>query len=71
LAIAFSDLMQCRSVFILYASIWSTHGLGEFTRAIGLEQDLSDRGYGIRSKRYVMLIDNGTVTEIHVEPPGE
>jgi peroxiredoxin len=46
-------------------------GLGEFTRAIGLEQDLSDRGYGMRSKRYVMLIDNGTVTEIHVEPPGE
>ena len=36
-----------------------------------MEQDLSDRGYGIRSKRYVMLIDNGMVTEIHVEPPGE
>ncbi|MGE3536798.1 MAG: peroxiredoxin [Candidatus Tectimicrobiota bacterium] len=45
-------------------------GLGEFTRALGLEQDLSSRGYGLRSKRYAMLIDNGTVAEICVEPPG-
>jgi peroxiredoxin len=46
-------------------------GLGDFTRAIGLEQDLSARGLGMRSKRYAMLIDNGTVADIYVEPPGE
>jgi peroxiredoxin len=45
-------------------------GLAEFTRAIGLEQDLSDRGLGLRSKRYSMLIENGKVVELHVEPPG-
>jgi peroxiredoxin len=45
-------------------------GLGEFTRAIGLNQDLSERGLGLRSKRYVMLIEDGKVAEIHVEPPG-
>jgi len=45
-------------------------GLAEFTRAIGLDQDLSERGLGIRSKRYSMLIENGKVAEIHVEPPG-
>jgi glutaredoxin/glutathione-dependent peroxiredoxin len=45
-------------------------GLGEFTRAIGLDQDLSERGLGLRSKRYVMLIEDGKVAEIHVEPPG-
>jgi peroxiredoxin len=45
-------------------------GLGEFTRAIGLDQDLSERGLGVRSKRYVMLIEDGRVAEIHVEPPG-
>jgi peroxiredoxin len=46
-------------------------GLGDFTRAIGLEQDLSARGFGMRSKRYAMRIDNGTVADIYVEPPGE
>lgn len=46
-------------------------GLGEFTKAIGLEQDLSSRGYGIRSKRYAMLIENGKVADISVEPAGE
>jgi peroxiredoxin (alkyl hydroperoxide reductase subunit C) len=46
-------------------------GLCEFTRALGMEQDLSSRGYGVRSKRYAMLIDHGKVAEISVEPPGE
>jgi peroxiredoxin len=45
-------------------------GLGAFTRAVGLEQDMSDRGYGVRSQRYAMVVDDGTVTELHVEPPG-
>ena len=45
-------------------------GLCEFTRAIGLEQDLSARGYGMRSKRYAMLIEDGKVTDLYVEPPG-
>jgi peroxiredoxin len=45
-------------------------GLGEFTRAMGLEQDLSSRGYGLRSKRYAMLIEGGKVADISVEPPG-
>lgn len=46
-------------------------GLGEFTKAIGLAQDLSSRGYGMRSQRYAMLIEHGKVAAIHVEPPGE
>ena len=46
-------------------------GLCAFTRAIGLEQDLSSRGFGMRSKRYAMLIEDGTVSDISVEPPGE
>jgi peroxiredoxin len=45
-------------------------GLGEFTRAIGLEQDLSERGFGMRSKRYAMIIEDGRVADIQVEPPG-
>lgn len=46
-------------------------GLGEFTRALGLEQDMSAKGYGVRSKRYAMLIEEGRVAELHVEPPGK
>jgi peroxiredoxin len=45
-------------------------GLGAFARAMGLEQDMSDRGYGVRSQRYAMVVDDGTVTELQVEPPG-
>jgi peroxiredoxin len=45
-------------------------GLCEFTRAIGLEQDLSDRGLGMRSKRYAMIIEDGKVADLQVEPPG-
>lgn len=45
-------------------------GLCEFTRAIGLEQDLSERGLGMRSKRYAMIIEDGKVADIQVEPPG-
>ncbi len=45
-------------------------GLCEFTRALGLEQDLSERGLGMRSKRYAMLIADGKVVDLYVEPPG-
>src|SRR5262245_66643019 len=44
-------------------------GLCEFTRALGLEQDLSERGLGMRSKRYAMLIVDSKVADLHVEPP--
>jgi len=43
---------------------------GQFTKAIGLELDLSAVLGTIRSKRYSMLVENGVVTKIHVEPDG-
>ena len=46
-------------------------GLGAFTRVLGLEQDMSAKGYGVRSRRYAMLVENGEVADLHVEPPGE
>ena len=45
-------------------------GLGEFTKALGLEMDMSGAGLGTRSKRYSMIVDNGVVTELNVEPDG-
>jgi glutaredoxin/glutathione-dependent peroxiredoxin len=45
-------------------------GNGDFTRAVGLEMDASGFGMGSRSKRYAMLVKDGKVTELLVEPAG-
>jgi peroxiredoxin len=45
-------------------------GSAAFTKSIGLELDLTARGLGIRSQRFAMVVDNGVVTSLNVEPPG-
>jgi len=46
-------------------------GSGDFARAVGLDIDLSRAGLGVRSKRYSMLVEDGTVKALNVEqaPP--
>lgn len=44
-------------------------GNADFTRAIGLDADSSAFGMGTRSKRYAMVVENGVVTHLAVEPP--
>jgi peroxiredoxin len=46
-------------------------GSADFTKSIGLEVDMGPRGFGIRSKRYSMLVDDGVVKTLNVEdiPP--
>ena len=39
----------------------------EFTKSIGAEIDRHDRGQGMRSARYTMLIDNNVVQKIQAE----
>ena len=46
-------------------------GIADFAKAIGLSVDMSGRGYGVRSKRYAMVIDDNKVAAIDVEPSGE
>ena len=46
-------------------------GSAEFSRAIGLDQDLSARGMGVRSQRYSMLVVDGVVKALSVEAPGK
>src|ERR1700730_4680429 len=47
-------------------------GSGDFTRALGLELDLSKGGLGVRSKRYSMLVDDKVVKSLNVEQqPGQ
>ena len=47
-------------------------GSADFAKAIGLELDASAGGLGIRSKRYAMVLDDMTVTQLAVEDqPGK
>ena len=46
-------------------------GNGELTAALGLELDGTGFGMGKRSQRYAMIVEDGTVTALNVEPgPG-
>lgn len=45
-------------------------GAAAFTKAVGLELDLTARGMGVRSQRYALVADNGVVTHLGVEAPG-
>ncbi len=42
-------------------------GNGEFSTALGLTQDISVAGLGVRGKRFSMLIDDGVVKSLDVE----
>lgn len=42
-------------------------GNGDFTRALGLELDLSGFGMGLRSKRFAMIVRDGRVAWLGIE----
>ena len=46
-------------------------GNGAYVAALGLEWDLSGLGLGTRGQRFSMVVDDGAITELNVEPPGE
>ena len=76
------DLIACLSVndaFVMNA--WGAaqnaehiamlaDGDGSFTKALGLEMETGAFG-GLRSQRYAMLVENGTVTVLNIEKPKE
>ena len=51
--------------------VMAADGMAEFTLSMGLELDLSAAKFGVRSSRYAMLVDNGVVTKLWREEPGE
>lgn len=77
------DVIGCMSVndvFVMDAWGKSTNaapiemladGNAEFTHALGLETDSSKFGMGIRSKRFALIADDGVVTRLFIEAPGE
>ncbi|MGB3434013.1 peroxiredoxin [Achromobacter sp.] len=46
-------------------------GSALWTKALGLELDLIQRGMGVRSQRYSALIVDGVVKQLNVEAPGK
>jgi len=74
------DQIVCLSVndaFVMFQ--WGRHvganhvfllpdGNGEFTRKMGMLVDKSNLGFGMRSWRYSMLVDDGRIEKIFVEP---
>jgi peroxiredoxin len=46
-------------------------GNGEFAIALGLELDATGFGMGQRSQRFALVAENGVVTKLFIEGPGE
>ena len=78
------DLVACLSVndvFVMKAwaeqndalgkIVMLADGSGAFTKALGIELDLTPNGLGVRSARGVFTIDNGVVTSVEMEAPGK
>lgn len=77
------DAIACvavNDVFVMHA--WGKHagagnidmladGNGDFARALGLELDGTAFGMGIRSQRFALIAEDGIVTRLMVEAPGE
>jgi len=46
-------------------------GSAAYTKALGLELDLTARGMGVRCQRFSMLVDDGVVKALNIEAPGK
>uniref|UniRef100_A0ACD5W1Z0 Uncharacterized protein n=1 Tax=Avena sativa TaxID=4498 RepID=A0ACD5W1Z0_AVESA len=46
-------------------------GSGTYTKALGLELDLSEKGLGLRSRRFALLADDLKVTVANIEEGGQ
>jgi peroxiredoxin len=44
-------------------------GSAEYTKMLGLEQDLTAGGMGVRMKRMSMLVEDGVVKQLNLEAP--
>lgn len=52
--------------------VFLADGSGEFAKACGLDVDLSAAGMGLRTTRFSMIVEDGTVTALHSgDAPGK
>lgn len=47
--------------------LYLADGSGDFAKATGLDLDMSARGLGLRSARFSMIVEEGTVTALNIE----
>jgi peroxiredoxin len=52
------------------AVMLASDGDAEFTRACGLELDLSGKGFGLRCQRFSMVVNDGVVEALNLESDG-
>jgi peroxiredoxin (alkyl hydroperoxide reductase subunit C) len=77
------DAIICTAVndvFVMHAWSKDQHAEGKvdlvadgdavLTRAAGLEFDLTGKGLGLRCQRFSMLVKDGVVTQLNIDPPG-
>ncbi len=50
--------------------IMAADGNGDYTQALGLQMDASGFGMGRRSKRFAMIIEDGTITTLNIDESG-
>jgi peroxiredoxin len=48
-------------------TVFLADGTADFAKAIGLDIDLAAPGFGVRSKRYSMVVEDGVVKTLNVE----
>ncbi len=46
-------------------------GSAEYVKKLGLENDMTARGMGVRSQRFSLLADDGVVKSLNIEGPGK
>jgi glutaredoxin/glutathione-dependent peroxiredoxin len=46
-------------------------GNGDYARALDLEMDGTGFGMGKRSKRFSMIVEDGVMKQLNIEPPGQ
>ena len=45
-------------------------GSAALTKALGLESDMSAKGFGLRCQRFSMVVEDGTVKSLNIDAPG-
>ena len=45
-------------------------GSAKFARAAGLDTDMSAKGFGVRCRRFSMVVADGTVKSLNIDEPG-
>jgi len=73
--------MSVNDAFVMGAWARDQHSVGKirmmgdgsatYTKALGLELDLTARNMGVRCQRFSMLVDDGVVKTLNIEAPGK